>query len=50
MRNAYKVLVGHHEGKITLGRPKCRLEDDIKVDHKEIGLGGYGVDSSGSRV
>jgi hypothetical protein len=34
-RGAYRVLVGKPEGKIPLGRPKRRWEDNIKVDLKE---------------
>ena len=30
-RGACKVLVGKHEGKRPLGRPKCRLENNIKM-------------------
>jgi hypothetical protein len=36
-RNAYKILVGKPEGKIPLGRPRCRWEDNIEVDLREIG-------------
>jgi hypothetical protein len=32
MRNAYKILVGKPEGKVILGRNKCRWEDNIKVN------------------
>ena len=32
-----KVLVGKQGGKIPLGRPSCRWEDNIKMDSKEIG-------------
>jgi hypothetical protein len=39
----YKVLVGKPEGKRPLGRPRSRLEDGIRMDLMEIGLGG-GVD------
>jgi hypothetical protein len=28
----YRVLVGKPEGKRPLGRPKCRWEDNIKLD------------------
>jgi hypothetical protein len=35
------------EGKRRLGRSRCRWENNIKMDLKEIGLE-YGVDSSGS--
>ena len=39
-RGIYRVLVGKPEGKRPLGRPKCRWEDDIKMDLKEVGCGG----------
>jgi hypothetical protein len=38
-RNAYRVLVGKPEQKRPLGRHTCRWEDNIKMDHREIGLG-----------
>jgi hypothetical protein len=34
-RKVYKVLVGKPEG-----RPRCRWEDGIRMDLREIGLGG----------
>jgi hypothetical protein len=39
-RKVYKVLVGKHEGKRPLGRPRRRWEDEIRIDLMEIGLGG----------
>jgi hypothetical protein len=39
-RKVYKVLVGKLKGKIPLGRPRRRWEDGIRMDHREIGLGG----------
>jgi hypothetical protein len=36
----YKVLVGKPEGKRPLGRPRHRWEDGIRIDLREIGLGG----------
>jgi hypothetical protein len=36
-RSAYKVLMGIPEGKSPLGRPRHRWEDNIKVDHQEVG-------------
>ncbi|KAJ4447258.1 hypothetical protein ANN_09262 [Periplaneta americana] len=36
-RNAYRVLVERPEGKIPLGRPKRRWEDNIKMDLREVG-------------
>jgi hypothetical protein len=39
-RKVYKVLVGKPEGKRPLGRPRRRLEGGIRMDLREIGLGG----------
>ncbi|KAJ4427918.1 hypothetical protein ANN_23928 [Periplaneta americana] len=39
-RNAYRVLVGRPEGKIPLGRPRRRWEDNIKMDLKEVAYDG----------
>ena len=36
-RNAYSVLVGKHERKRSLGRPRRRWEDNIKMDLREVG-------------
>ena len=36
-RGVYKVLVGKPEGKRPLGRPRRRLEDNIKMDLEEVG-------------
>jgi hypothetical protein len=35
-RGVYRVLVGRPEGKRPLGRPRCRWEDNIKMDLREI--------------
>jgi hypothetical protein len=35
-----RVLVGKPEGKRSLGRPRRRWEDGIKMDLREIGWGG----------
>jgi hypothetical protein len=43
-RKVYKVLVGNPEGKRPLGRPRHRWEDGIRIDLREIGLGGIGFD------
>jgi hypothetical protein len=37
MRNAYNILVGKSEGRRTLGRAKCRREDNITMDLRERG-------------
>jgi len=38
-RGVYRVLVGKHEGKKPLGRPRRRWEDNIKMDIQEVGWG-----------
>ena len=38
-RGARKVLVGKPEGKRPLGRQRRRWEDNIKMDHQEVGRG-----------
>jgi hypothetical protein len=36
------ILVGMSEGNRQIGRPRCRQEDNIKMDLREIG--GYKLD------
>ena len=36
----YRVLVGKPEGKKSLGRPRRRWEDNIKIDLQEVGCWG----------
>jgi hypothetical protein len=38
-RKVYKVLVGNPEGQRSLGRPRRRWENGIRMDLREIGLG-----------
>jgi hypothetical protein len=38
-RGMHRVLVGKPEGKRPLGRPKRRMEDNIKMDLQEVGGG-----------
>jgi hypothetical protein len=38
-RNVYRVLIGKPEGMRPLGRPRRRQEDEIRMDHREIGWG-----------
>jgi hypothetical protein len=38
-RTLYKVSVGKLQGKIILGKPRCRWEDGIRMDLRETGLG-----------
>ena len=39
-RGEYRILVGKPEGKRSLGRPRRRWEDNIKMDLQEVGCGG----------
>ena len=39
-RGVHRVLVGKPEGKRSLGRPRRRWEDNIKIDLQEVGGGG----------
>jgi hypothetical protein len=39
-RKVYKVLVGKPEGKRPLGRPRRRWEDGVRMNLRDIGLGG----------
>jgi hypothetical protein len=38
-RKLYKVLVGKPKGKRSVGRPRHRWEDGIRMDLRETGLG-----------
>jgi hypothetical protein len=35
-RNAYRTLVGKPEGKRSLGRPRGRWVNNIKIDFRDI--------------
>ena len=39
-KSAYSILVGKCEGNRLLGRPRCRWEDNIKMDLQKLGWGG----------
>jgi hypothetical protein len=39
IKNAHKILVGKPERKRPLGKHRHKWEDNIKVDHREIGFG-----------
>ena len=39
-RDVFRVLLGKPEGKIPLGRPRRRWEDNIKMDLQEVVCGG----------
>jgi hypothetical protein len=38
-RNTYRLLVGKPEGKRSLGRPRRRWVDNIRMDFEEVGWG-----------
>jgi hypothetical protein len=40
----YKILVGNPDGKRSLGRPRRRWEDGLRMDLREIGGGWIGFD------
>jgi hypothetical protein len=37
IRNVYNILIGESKGKRSLRRPKCKWEDNIRIDLREIG-------------
>jgi hypothetical protein len=39
-RGVYRVLIGRSGGRRPLGRPRCRWEDNIKTDLREIEVDG----------
>jgi hypothetical protein len=39
VRGEYNILVGRPEGRRPLGRPRCRWDDKIKMNLREIGFG-----------
>jgi hypothetical protein len=45
-RGAYRALVGKPEGRRPLGRPRRRWENNIKMDHGEVGWR-HGLDRFG---
>jgi hypothetical protein len=47
-RGSYRVLFGRPEGKRLLGRPRCRWEDNIKLDLREIGINEGELNLAGS--
>jgi len=40
-RDVCGVLVGKSDGKRPLERPRCRWEDNIKMDLQEVGCGAW---------
>jgi hypothetical protein len=38
-RGVYRVLVGRPEGRRPPGRLRCRWEDNIRIDLREVGCG-----------
>jgi len=48
-RGVYRVLVGKPERRRSLGRPRRRLEDNIKMDLQEMDVGAW-IGSSWLRI
>ena len=49
-RSAFKILIGKPTGKRNLGMPRCRWEDNIRMDLEAIGINaGNWVDSAQDR-
>jgi hypothetical protein len=49
LRNIYEVFVRKRNGKRSLGRPRRKWKDNIRLDLREVGwLAGRGLDASGS--
>ena len=49
-RNVFKILTGKPAGKRPLGRPKCKWEDNIRMNLKEVGVSSRNwVDSAQDR-
>ena len=49
-RNAFKIIPGKYTGNRSLGRPRRRWEDNIRMDLEEIGINaGNCVDSAQDR-
>jgi hypothetical protein len=42
-RRIYRDLVGKPAEKRPFGRPRCRRDDNIKMDLQEVGWGGMGL-------
>ena len=41
-RGVFRVLLGKHEGKRPLGKPRYKWEDNIKIDIQEVVCEGMG--------
>ena len=49
-RSAFRILTGKSTGKRSIGRPRCRWEDNIRMDLNEISINaGNWVDSAQDR-
>jgi hypothetical protein len=38
-RGVYRGFVERPDGRSTLGRPKCKWEDNMKIDLQDVGSG-----------
>jgi hypothetical protein len=39
--DVYRVLIGKPEEESSLGRPRCKWEDNITMDLQEVGCGAW---------
>jgi hypothetical protein len=49
-KGVYKVLLGKPEGKRSLGRPRRRLENNIKMDLQEAGFSWLRIEAGGGHL
>jgi hypothetical protein len=49
-RGMHRVLVGKPQGKRTLGRPRRRWEDKIKMDLQKLGGGWLRIGTGGGHL
>ena len=40
-RSAFKIITGKLTGKRPLGRPRCRWEDNLRMDLEGIGINAH---------
>jgi hypothetical protein len=38
-RDLYRVVLAKREGRRLLGRPRRRTEENVEMDHQEVGVG-----------
>jgi hypothetical protein len=46
--NVYRIFVGKPEGRSSVGRPRHKWVDNMRMNLRETGWGWYGLNRSGS--